>query len=126
MGYNPWGCNKSDMTEQLTLSLSMPNLIFFFSENPQNRRFACNHAIICFIFYCYSEYIDSGLRIARGKGISHRIQAPKTCPNSTTESSGVTAGLESVLWENTFPNSRKWEKKIREDSLKEVAFELGL
>ena len=32
VGYNPWGCNKSDMTERLTLSLSMPNLIFF-SEN---------------------------------------------------------------------------------------------
>ena len=110
MGYNPWGCNKSDMTERLTLSLSMPNLIFFL-ENPQNRRFAHNHAVICFIFYCYTEYIDSGLRISRGKGMNYRIQAPRTYPNSTTESSRVTAGLDSVLWENTLPNSREWEEK---------------
>ena len=33
MGYSPWGCKESDMTEQLTLSLHFSKLIGFGAEN---------------------------------------------------------------------------------------------
>ena len=80
-----WSINPSikekeaaGFTWDLTLSQHPTQL---FSENPQNRRFAHNQVVICFIFHCCSEYIDSGLRTSRVRGMSDRSQAPRTYPN---------------------------------------------
>ena len=48
MGYNPWGCKESDMTERLTLSLSL-SYIQGFSCDTSGKNTPANAGDLCLI-----------------------------------------------------------------------------